>query len=341
MNNTNPDMQSHNIRVVRQRDSRHAVRRHLCHRRRATWSQDNRLLNLNTAHCNEGAARFGCYYAPGEPDMLRSGIYLGRGAERPAPARGNVIEDNEITGFKMAERCIAKRRASPRKRIRSAIMPAATGSFHPAIIGAMRPLCRALLCASALAGSPCFNGKNLDGWEVRGDGIWSPARQQATLSDSGRCRARISRSGSTSRPRLYTNAEYEEFDLSLDYFISIGGNSGVSIRDTSRAGYAFLPDWDPQRTPSHIGYEIQILDGTSDKFPAGSIYLFTAAAPRHHKPHGWNRLEIESRREAIRVKLNGAGEEGANRLTIARSVSWAMFRNIFEPGDAPLPRAAA
>jgi hypothetical protein len=39
--------------------------------------------------------------------MLRSGIYLGKGAERPAPARGNTIEGNEITGFKMQTRCIA------------------------------------------------------------------------------------------------------------------------------------------------------------------------------------------------------------------------------------------
>jgi hypothetical protein len=66
----------------------------------------NRLLNLNTAHCNEEAARFGCYYAPGEPEMLSSGIYLGRGADRPAPARGNSVEDNQVTGYKMKSRCI-------------------------------------------------------------------------------------------------------------------------------------------------------------------------------------------------------------------------------------------
>ena len=54
----------------------------------------NRLLNLNTGHY------------PGEPDILRSGIYLGDGAARTAPARGNVIERNEITGFEMDQRCI-------------------------------------------------------------------------------------------------------------------------------------------------------------------------------------------------------------------------------------------
>ncbi len=107
MNNSNPDMQSRNIRIV------------------DNWIDGplfggifvigtghrivhNRLLHLNLAHCNEEAARFGCYYGPGEPDMLRSGIYLGRGAERPAPAVGNTIEDNEISGFQMDTRCIAQ-----------------------------------------------------------------------------------------------------------------------------------------------------------------------------------------------------------------------------------------
>ena len=105
MNNSNPDMQSRNIRIVDNIiegplfggifviGTGHQI-------------VHNRLLNLNTAHCNEEAARFGCYYGPGEPDMLRSGIYLGRGADRPAPARGNTIEDNEITGFQMETRCI-------------------------------------------------------------------------------------------------------------------------------------------------------------------------------------------------------------------------------------------
>jgi hypothetical protein len=105
MNNSNPDMQSKNIRVLDNLidgplfggifviGSGHRIAR-------------NRLLNINTAHCNDDAARFGCYYAPGEPDMLRSGIYLGQGAERPAPAHGNTIEGNEITGYGMKSHCV-------------------------------------------------------------------------------------------------------------------------------------------------------------------------------------------------------------------------------------------
>ncbi len=105
MNNTNPDMQSEGIVVERNLvdgarfggifliGGGHRVRQ-------------NRLLRLNQAGCNESRARFGCSHFPGEPDLLQAGIYLGRRAERPAPARGNTIEENEITGHKMKQRCI-------------------------------------------------------------------------------------------------------------------------------------------------------------------------------------------------------------------------------------------
>jgi hypothetical protein len=98
MNNTNPDMASRNVRIegnlldgvkyggIFVIGESNAIRR-------------NRLLNLNTAHC-------GCDYTAGEPDMFRSGIYLGRGAERPAAARGNLVEENEITGYQMDRHCI-------------------------------------------------------------------------------------------------------------------------------------------------------------------------------------------------------------------------------------------
>jgi len=67
----------------------------------------NRVLNVNLAHCNEGAAQFGCYYPKGEPEALQAGIYLGRGILWPEPSQGIVVEDNQITGFQMKTRCIA------------------------------------------------------------------------------------------------------------------------------------------------------------------------------------------------------------------------------------------
>ncbi len=104
-NNTNPDMQSESIVVAENQiegtkfggifviGSNNTITR-------------NRMRNLNTAGCTESAAKFGCYYFENEPGLLRSGIYIGGRAERPAPARGNRIEDNEIVGHKMKTRCI-------------------------------------------------------------------------------------------------------------------------------------------------------------------------------------------------------------------------------------------
>ncbi len=68
---------------------------------------ENRFLHVNLAGCNETAAEFGCIYKPDEPEMLESGIYLGRGVARLEATRDNVIRGNEIRGHKMGSRCIA------------------------------------------------------------------------------------------------------------------------------------------------------------------------------------------------------------------------------------------
>ena len=66
----------------------------------------NRLLGLNRDRCTGDMTRPGCNYAPEEPDLLHSGIYLGTGGARPAPAVDNRIERNEISGFALRHSCI-------------------------------------------------------------------------------------------------------------------------------------------------------------------------------------------------------------------------------------------
>ena len=58
-------------------------------------------------------------------------------------------------------------------------------------------------------------------------------------------------------------------------------------------------------SPAHIGYEIQIIDGDSAKYPSGSVYLFAAGKTGLQKRAEWNNLDIESRNDRIRVKVNG------------------------------------
>ena len=99
MNNTNPDMQPVGIRIEENRfegmrfggifviGSGHVIRR-------------NVFLRLHTARCA------GCAHFAGEPDLLRTGIYFGKRAERAAVTRGNRVEGNTIRGWRMDRKCI-------------------------------------------------------------------------------------------------------------------------------------------------------------------------------------------------------------------------------------------
>jgi hypothetical protein len=104
MNNTDPDMKSEWIAILNNQidgalysgmlviGSHHIIR-------------GNRLRNLNLAHCNDNRARCNWLLAT-EPEFLRSGIYLARGAEHPDPARANRIEGNEFSGYGIEQHCI-------------------------------------------------------------------------------------------------------------------------------------------------------------------------------------------------------------------------------------------
>lgn len=174
-------------------------------------------------------------------------------------------------------------------------------------------------CASAQDGwKPLFNGRNLDGWETKGDGKWSVlgggvlmgqpvsggknpfgTAWPVTLSEKQYTDWRQTQSW------IYTVAEFENYDLHLEYLTPPGGNSGVSLRDPTRGRFAIGPTPDYTKTPAHHGYEIQIINGVKTKYPSGSIYLFAPATFGFEKEGDWNSLDIESRKDAIRVKLNG------------------------------------
>jgi hypothetical protein len=65
---------------------------------------NNRFVNLNLASCNESSPT--CIYKADEPQMLQSGIYIGKGVARMEETKGNVIRGNTITGHKMSTRCV-------------------------------------------------------------------------------------------------------------------------------------------------------------------------------------------------------------------------------------------
>jgi hypothetical protein len=205
-----------------------------------------------------------------------------------------------------------------------------------------------------------FNGKNLDGWQARGECLWTVMQDGILLGQREHKKpsdpfgnawpiaARQYTGWLYRQAWLYTVAEFGEYDLHVEYFMPKGVNSGVSIRDVSRGHYAIgepepapfaIPAGTPKSTPAHIGYEIQVIDGDSDKFSTGSVYTLAAAKKGVQKDGQWNSLDIESRNDHIRVKLNGEvvaehpglperPKVGPIGLQLHDQFSFAMFRNI-------------
>ncbi|MBS1827234.1 MAG: DUF1080 domain-containing protein [Acidobacteria bacterium] len=197
-----------------------------------------------------------------------------------------------------------------------------------------------------------FNGKTLDGWESRGDGKWT-VLSDGTLSGQ-RVWDRLFLSPGKSPLKddkayrdwlnnqawLYTKAEFGDFDLHVEFWTKTEGNSGISIRDTSRGEYGISKPPDFNRTPSKLGYEIQINNQYPDPTPTGSIYTFTKAPKEAMKEDDWNSFDIEARNGMIRVKLNGKlvsdikadpkrPARGPIGLQLHDQFSIVQFRNIW------------
>lgn len=137
---------------------------------------------------------------------------------------------------------------------------------------------------------PLFDGKSLQGWTNVGgaEGNW--------LARDGLLITRGEGGG-----WLSTEQEYGDFELSLEYKLLAGGNSGVFIR-SPRTG-----------DPAYTGIEIQILDDGDARYAdlrpfqyCGSVYGVIAARRGATKPPGeWNRMTIRAEGTRIKVTLNG------------------------------------
>jgi hypothetical protein len=205
---------------------------------------------------------------------------------------------------------------------------------------------------SAADWKPMFNGKDLSGWEVRGDGQWTVMRDGTILGQRiSNLRKQFVPGGPLTTPKefkdwvdtqswLYTiRNDFGEFDMHLEYWTKTTGNSGVSIRDTSRAAWAISNPPDFKKTPSKIGYEIQINNRYPDPHPSGSIYGFVDAPKEIQFEDDWNTMDISSRNAKITVMLNGKlaaehpgdpqrSKTGPIGLQLHDQFCIIMFRNV-------------
>lgn len=150
------------------------------------------------------------------------------------------------------------------------------------------------LAAQVEAGfEPLFNGRDLTGWKLvrgRGPGYIVEKGVLVCPEDGG--------------GNLFTEKEYANFVLRLDWRLWDGGNNGVGIRAPLEGDAAY------------VGMEIQVLDEASEKYKkgaglkptqmTGSVYDVFAAKSGHVKRDGvWNEYQIEARGRRIKVTLNG------------------------------------
>jgi hypothetical protein len=135
-----------------------------------------------------------------------------------------------------------------------------------------------------------FDGKSLEGWTQGGDGVY--------LVQNGVLVCPEGTGG-----KLFTEKEFSDFVLRLDYKLQPGGNNGVGIR---------CPLGAPGEQMAYTGMEIQILDDKAPKHAKikpwqfnGSVYNIVPAKDGTPKIGEWNSYEITAQGRHIQVVLNG------------------------------------
>jgi hypothetical protein len=174
----------------------------------------------------------------------------------------------------------------------------------------------AVLSAQPKGYRPLFNGKDLTGWEIRGDGKWDVISggvlvgqrdiDPKSLAPGKRFKTEPEfLMWLNHQAWLYTKDNFTEYDLHVEFWTKEHGNSGISLHDVSRAEHAIAWPPDFRKTPAKSAYEIQINNNYPDPHPTGSIYGFVDAPKQSMRVNQWNAMDIEVRKNSIAVKLNG------------------------------------
>ncbi len=177
-----------------------------------------------------------------------------------------------------------------------------------------------LLCLSALAGSCSPTGATAGRVDLLSTGLvgW---QQIAGPTGSWRFRDGVLWTDGSGGGWLSTVRQYGDFELSLDFRISAGGNSGVFVRAPHRGD------------PAYAGMEIQLFDDYAESNAhlapsqyTGSIYGVQAPSERASKPAGeWQTMVITCRGTAVRVVLNG-------RKVVDTDLTYFPYKYAEHPG---------
>jgi len=242
-------------------------------------------------------------------------VYLEDGTLRAA--RGNTVERklpdgavrsqfvSDLYAFTVQGDTISGTRVSPRSDGTGVASVKVTGKRIP-------PLPPAPDLAKLKFGEPVtlFNGKNLDGWKPLGLGKNGWRAENGVLVNDAR--------QEEGKPKVHyanlrTEAEFEDFNLTLEVSVPKDGNSGIYLRGV---------------------YEVQVLDSFGkplDTHNMGGIYSRVAPAAAAEKPAGeWQTMDITLVDRHVTVILNGV--KILDNIPLAGCTGGALWADEFRPG---------
>lgn len=150
--------------------------------------------------------------------------------------------------------------------------------------------------AEAVVWTALFDGASYDGWHRFGGG---PVGASWIIEDGAMAFVPDSGQGGD----IVTDAEFSNFELTLEWKISPGGNSGIMY---------LVGESDVYDAPWKTGPEMQVLDndghpdGQIETHRAGDLYDLIAADPQGTRPVGeWNEVKIVLNEGRLEHWLNG------------------------------------
>jgi hypothetical protein len=173
-----------------------------------------------------------------------------------------------------------------------------------------------------------FNGTNTEGWHTY---LQKDASAAWKVQDGALALDQEAKKNGAPGGDLVTNEEYENYELTMEWKISEGGNSGI----------IFGVHEDPQFKATYLtGPEMQVLDdakhpdGKITKHNSGDLYDLKKSEKYAAKPVGeWNLVKIRKKDGKLTFWLNGVktvettmtGEEWKALVAGSKFKNWKGF----------------
>jgi hypothetical protein len=153
-----------------------------------------------------------------------------------------------------------------------------------------------------------FNGVDLTGWKVMGSPSGWSAKEGLLMNDAPQPPGQHK-----SYANIRTEREFEDFNLTLEFRVPKGGNSGVYLRGI---------------------YEVQVADSfgqKTDSHNAGGVYSRITPTSNPAKPPGeWQRFDLTLVERHVTVVFNG--EKIIDNKPVLGCTGGALWSDQFRPG---------